>query len=195
MYVLLLLLISPLCITGSEKVAEYRGKCCDSLELETWGMADFYQEARLGAYSRYGIGTDGRPIYKQSTGPNFIFYLSSEGMWMVGHSVGQNYGGIRNKEDSTCPQDMVRNWEYWMDWTEEWQEDSDLEAKCQNGPTSGPNPTMPPDAESCTWGAACDGCNVWSEVNGVRYCCATNCDSGSLDVSTENGEVICWCNH
>merc|ERR1712080_194083 len=59
-------------------------------------------------------------------------------------------------------------------------------------PPSGPNPTMPPDAESCTWGAACDGCNVWSEVNGVRYCCATNCDSGSLDVHSENGEVICW---
>ena len=44
-------------------------------------------------------------------------------------------------------------------------------------------------------GPACDDCDIWAEANGVRYCCAENCDSGYIEVSTENGNVMCSCYH
>ena len=49
--------------------------------------------------------------------------------------------------------------------------------------------------EPCASGPACNGCNVWSEVNGVKYCCANNCDYGYVEVSYENGNVVCHCHH
>ena len=29
----------------------------------------------------------------------------------------------------------------------------------------------------------------------VRYCCATDCNNGDVEVSTSNGEVTCRCYH
>eukprot|EP00091_Calanus_sinicus_P002288 TRINITY_DN1230_c0_g1_i1.p1 TRINITY_DN1230_c0_g1~~TRINITY_DN1230_c0_g1_i1.p1 ORF type:complete len:186 (-),score=61.14 TRINITY_DN1230_c0_g1_i1:40-552(-) len=63
---------------------------------------------------------------------------------------------------------------------------------CVSGPRScggEPNP------DPCTFGAACDDCGVWAEVNGVRYCCASQCDWGNVFVWTENGQVQCQCTH
>ena len=63
-----------------------------------------------------------------------------------------------------------------------------MEATCDN---NGPDPP----SDECASGPACNGCNIWSEVNGVRYCCARDCDYGSVEVSYENGNVICHCYH
>ena len=32
-------------------------------------------------------------------------------------------------------------------------------------------------------------------AQGVRFCCAVDCDSGTVEVSTEDGEVTCRCYH
>ena len=49
--------------------------------------------------------------------------------------------------------------------------------------------------EPCTWGSACNGCDITSQHNGVTYCCAVDCDHGDLEISTNNGEVVCSCHH
>jgi hypothetical protein len=70
-----------------------------------------------------------------------------------------------------------------------WNEDWTFEAKCDNGDDDDG------DDEACTYGSACDSCNIWSAVNGVKYCCAKDCNSGSIDVSSVNGVVTCVCRH
>merc|ERR1719189_1410823 len=100
---------------------------------------------------------------------------------MIGHEIGKDQGGVLNKGDSFCPEDSTRKWEYWNDWQEEWTEDSFMEVKCDDD--DGNND----DAKECATGSACDDCNIWAEVNGVKYCCATNCDYGHVEVESQNG--------
>ena len=49
--------------------------------------------------------------------------------------------------------------------------------------------------EACATGSLCDGCSQTAEQDGVVYCCAKDCNSGSLDIHTENGNVVCECRH
>ena len=50
--------------------------CCDILDLYTIGMGDFYQGERLGKYKKVGNSNDGRYVYKQENGDNYLFYMS-----------------------------------------------------------------------------------------------------------------------
>ena len=50
--------------------------------------------------------------------------------WMVGHEIGVDKGGLMNRGSGFCAEDSTQPWLYWADWMEEWNEDSDLEAKC-----------------------------------------------------------------
>ena len=50
------------------------------------------------------------------------------------------------------------------DWMDSWEEDWTLEAVCEGAP----GPTPDPDADPCTWGSFCDGCDNWAEADGVR---------------------------
>ena len=52
---------------------------------------------------------------------------------MVGHEIGVDKGGLMNRGSGFCAEDSTQPWLYWADWMEEWKEDSDLEAKCNNG--------------------------------------------------------------
>ena len=96
-------------------------------------MADFYQGERLGQYVKISTSEDGRNIYRQENGPNFLYYLSTKGYWMAGHEIGQDLGGILNRGTGFCPENTSKDWEYWADWMAEWKQDSSLEAKCSNG--------------------------------------------------------------
>jgi len=151
-------------------------------------MGDFYQEERLGKYMASGESSDGRTIYRQQGGENFLFYLASPGVWMVGPEPGRDLGGVLNRQGGDCPELLTNDWEYWNDLMDSWSSDSSMTATC------GPAPTSPP-GEPCTWGSQCDGCSIWAEADGVRYCCAVGCDYGEVEVSTENGEVTCTCHH
>ena len=82
---------------------------------------------------------------------------------MVGPNVGQDFGGILNRDSGLCPESLSADWEYYRDWTESWESDWTLEASCGN---SGPTPD--PDGEPCTFGHFCDDCAIWNEVNGVK---------------------------
>lgn len=76
----------------------------------------FPQGSRLGRYQEIYEDAAHRGVYKQDDGPNYLFWLESRGMWMVGETVGVDSGLIRNRAGGVCPEDLVMDWEYWMDW-------------------------------------------------------------------------------
>ena len=82
---------------------------------------------------------------------------------MVGPNVGQDFGGVLNRESGDCPERLTKDWEYYRDWTNSWEEDWTMEATCK-----GEDPPPGPNAEPCTWGDYCEDCAIWSEANGVR---------------------------
>ena len=60
------------------------GECCTSIKLDTIGMGDFYQGERLGYYGKFDSTQDGRNVYKQINGDNFLYFLQSQ---QVGASI------------------------------------------------------------------------------------------------------------
>ena len=42
-----------------------------------------------------------------------MFLKPSAGVWMVGPNVGQDFGGILNRETGDCPESLTRDWEYY----------------------------------------------------------------------------------
>ena len=50
------------------------------------------------------------------------------------------------------------------DWSDSWEEDWTLEARCEGAP----GPTPDPEADPCTWGSFCDGCDNWAEADGIK---------------------------
>merc|ERR1712018_198288 len=73
--------------------------CCSStypVTFETTGMGNFYQGERLGTYEPVGQSSDGRSMYKQRGGDNFLFYLAEPRVWMMGPEPGRDFGGVLN---------------------------------------------------------------------------------------------------
>ena len=73
-----------------------------------------------------GASSDGRNIYKQLGGSNFLYFLvssvgrpggpsvqASSNLWMVGSQPGQDFGGIINRNGAWCPEDASSDWEYY----------------------------------------------------------------------------------
>merc|ERR1712123_144930 len=122
------LLLLAVCASALEDDSDsVKASCCDSFTLSSGGMGDFYQGERMGLFVSSGSSSSGRSVYQQSGGENFLFYLSSEAVWMVGPNVAQDFGGILNRDSGLCPESLSADWE--SDWT--------LEASCGN---SGPTP-------------------------------------------------------
>merc|ERR1712223_633728 len=64
-----------------------KATCCSTsspVTFETTGMGSFYQGERLGAFEAVGQSSDGRTVYKQRSGDNFLFFLAEAGVWMMG---------------------------------------------------------------------------------------------------------------
>merc|ERR1711971_1471179 len=157
----------------SKGLSSTTSNCCSStspVAFETTGMGSFYQGERLGTYEAVGQSSDGRSMYKQKGGDNFLFFLAEAGVWMMmGPEPGRDFGGVLNRGSGSCPEELTSAWEYYVDWTDSWDEDSWMEVTCSDNN----QPTSPP-GEPCTWGSYCDDCDIWSEANGVRYCCAVD---------------------
>merc|ERR1711971_636380 len=97
--------------------------CCSST-FETTGMGSFYQGERLGTYEAVGQSSDGRSMYKQQGGDNFLFFLAEAGLWMMGPEPGRDFGGVLNRGAGSCPEELTSAWEYYVDWRDSWDEDS-----------------------------------------------------------------------
>eukprot|EP00092_Neocalanus_flemingeri_P080117 GFUD01099904.1.p1 GENE.GFUD01099904.1~~GFUD01099904.1.p1 ORF type:complete len:1109 (+),score=396.10 GFUD01099904.1:107-3433(+) len=88
--------------------------CCTQVRIESSGKAGEHQHNRLGLFVMSGVYSD-RPVYRLSAKKEFLFYLQSRGagLWMVGPEVGQFNGGLANKGDTYCPEDLPANkWKY-----------------------------------------------------------------------------------
>ena len=72
-------------------------------------------------------------LYLQINGDNYLFWLAPSGPWMVGETVGTDYGGLLNRGSETCPEDLTAYWQYWDTLFESWSEDDWLEATCDGG--------------------------------------------------------------
>ena len=81
------------CLQQFQSQLLFLESCCDKLTLETWGMADFYQGERLGKYSKVGTSSDGRFVFKQDGGDNYLYYLSQYG---VGYFISLFQGAQRS---------------------------------------------------------------------------------------------------
>merc|ERR1712210_298195 len=89
--------------------------CCSStspVTFETTGMGSFYQGERLGTYEAVGQSSDGRSMYKQRGGDNFLFFLADAGLWMMSPEPGSVFGGVLNRASGSCPEELTSAWEY-----------------------------------------------------------------------------------
>merc|ERR1711935_148936 len=66
--------------------------------LYSEGMARDHQSACLGIYRSSGY-LNGRPVYKQDEGENYLYYHKAENSWLVGPHVGNTYAWVRNQLD------------------------------------------------------------------------------------------------
>jgi len=189
--------------------------CCSAIEITSpeGSVTQVNQWNRLGKF--YLDGEEGgRPIYKQDNSQNYLYFLGGwipgYNWWYVNGNLGENMGGLINMDaGAACPDEITVDWKAYA-WTGEWEDisdwvaDPDLKITCisdaettTTSTTHAPPPvtTTSSDHESCTWGSWCDDCQITSVVNGVTYCCATDCNSGGISTNTNNGNVECYCYH
>jgi len=104
--------------------------CCSTIRLSTEGIANTSQAVRLGVYERVDTFSD-RPVYLHSDVDEYIFYMGgrARGLWMVGPSVGTFSGGLANRGDSECVENIKSDWKF-ADGTG-WTKDPLLEATCE----------------------------------------------------------------
>lgn len=100
------------------------------MRLLTNGRANSSQNVRLGLYERVDTYFD-RPVYLHSDIDEYLFYMGgrSRGIWMVGPEVGLFSGGLANRGDSKCVEDIKADWKF-ADGTG-WSKDPLLKAVCQ----------------------------------------------------------------
>ena len=73
------------------------------------------QIGRTGLYQRVAKELHGRPVYKQFTGPNWLFYARSPaaGFWLIGEHLGKNDGGLAVVSSAYHAEDIERHWREW----------------------------------------------------------------------------------
>ena len=184
--------------------------CCPTVTVASQGDTGDYQWTRLGVFSLMDQSPDGRPVYrKDGSSPQYLYYLEWLGVWYVGDQPLVNMGGLINWGDAVCPSQLQQFWSFYR-WGDgeinDWDEDPLLTVTCGGSlpstttrrPTTSSTTretTTTSKEEACTWGSACDGCSIFTESGGVKYCCASQCDQGDVWVWEEDGEVRCACSH
>jgi len=170
--------------------------CCGSIKLDGGSMSDLYQNARMGNYRLTHTDANGRPVYDQINGDNYLFWLAPSGPWMVGETVGTDYGGLLNRGTETCPESLTTYWDYWHTMFESWETDEWLEAVCDGGDSGGGGDGgSGGDGEvyECVTGPQCLDCNTQASMDGTLYCCSVDCDYAWIETWSENGNYYCQC--
>jgi len=107
--------------------------CCETITISSSGDTPQYQWTRLGTFRYYANSDDGRPMYRQDSGDNYLYYLEWLGVWYVNDIPQENMGGIINWDDSWCPGDIVEDWSFyrWGDGeVNDWEADPTLKSSC-----------------------------------------------------------------
>ena len=97
--------------------------------MSTTGISNSSQFVRFGTYYRQETFTD-RPAYKHETRDEYLFYMPgrTRGLWMVGPEIGKFSGGLANRDDEICPENIDRNWKFADG--KGWVVDPDVNVKC-----------------------------------------------------------------
>jgi len=167
------------------------GPCCKNIRFDSTGsLADSGQNHIIGNYAFLAQGPNDRWNYKQNDGyERKLWFNPSIGAWFIGDDLGTNTGYALAYGEAQCPEDLPRTWQ-WYDYQEtgDWVSDDKAKYECLDGPTPAPTP------DSCLTGAACDGCSLTVEVNGLTYCCNNYCDIGWINVDPAT-DPLCQCGH
>merc|ERR1712008_638844 len=72
-----------------------------------------------------------RPVYLHTDVDEYLFYMGgrTRGLWMVGPTIGTFSGGLANRGDSECVEDIKSDWKF-ADGSG-WSKDPLLEASCE----------------------------------------------------------------
>jgi hypothetical protein len=187
--------------------------CCQTIEVTGGEVTIANQWTRVGTFNLHSEH-GGRAIYLQDNGQNYIYflggYIDGYNWWYINDVLGENMGGCINYDkNALCPDQISTVWDTYA-WTGEWSAindwfpDPELKIRCVSSEpttttkrtsTTTKSTTRGPEKESCTWGSFCEGCSVTSSVDGVTYCCATNCNSGGINVSQDADGIDCYCYH
>jgi len=107
--------------------------CCSAVVISTAGAANATQFVRLGVYHVISNRSyASRPVYSHAEREEFLFYVPgrARGLWMVGPSVGRFSGGLANRGDEACANDVSRQWKF-AD-VDGWKTDPELKITCAN---------------------------------------------------------------
>ncbi|XP_040583140.1 uncharacterized protein [Lepeophtheirus salmonis] len=110
-------------------------ECCSGLKVSSNGLSTRFQSSRLGIYHQVGT-LSSRPIYKNEQRNEYLFYLTtrSRGLWMIGPNPGSFNGGIANRADHPCIENIpTGSWKY-ADGSG-WKKDSELSFECYSDVT------------------------------------------------------------
>jgi len=178
-------------VSGPKNCDSSTSDCCGTIKLDGGSMSDLYQKERMGNYRLTHTDGNGRPVYDQINGANYLFWLAPSGPWMVGETVGSDYGGLLNRGTETCPESLTSYWDYWHTMFESWEEDSWLEAICDDGGDSGGGGEG--EVYECVTGPQCLECDTTTSMDGTLYCCSVDCDHAWIEGSSSNGVYQCRC--
>ena len=97
--------------------------------MSTTGISNSSQFVRFGSYHRQETFTD-RPAYKHETRDEYLFYMPgrTRGLWMIGPEIGKFSGGLANRDDEVCPENINKNWKFADG--KGWVVDSEVNVKC-----------------------------------------------------------------
>ena len=97
--------------------------------MSTTGTSNSSQFVRFGTYYRQETFSD-RPAYKHETRDEYLFYMPgrTRGLWMIGPEIGKFSGGLANREDNVCPENIERDWKFADG--KGWVIDSEVTLKC-----------------------------------------------------------------
>merc|ERR1712018_949426 len=116
--VILLLVVS--CLVGANS---------ETLKVSSTGAAARIQASKMGDYMRTSMSpVNGHPVYKKTGGVENFLYVSPNGFWTVGRTVGSTTSGLYNPKLPTPSTPPTSGWLY-SDLPNGWKEDATLKVE------------------------------------------------------------------
>ena len=145
-------------VTGGVRV-QCAPCACDAISIVLTGAAYSAQWNRAGQYEKMSTTQNGRAVYAQTGGTDYLFY-SSNGYWMVGSDYTTSSGGLASESKSIthCPEAVGDSWKYYA--SGGWVAGGGVQVQC-TGPS--PPPPSPPPPSPC----ACDAISI--ALTGAAY--------------------------
>jgi len=147
-------------------------ECPANIVLSGAGAQAGIQASRVGSYTKTNLSRDGRPIYQQGNGCNYLYYWSEFGLWKVGLDYNSDDAGITSQRNFQwpCPSNVTS----WSQWTgSSWVEDDSITCVTQGSPAA-----ISPGPVPCAIQCGNAPCEEWRGSYGTRI---------YADKSTGNG--------